>query len=43
MCPRLSDRLSAARHERFVGRGEEQELFRSAVAASDLDEARRPP
>jgi hypothetical protein len=36
MSARLADRLSAARHRRFVGRAPEQELFRSALAAPEL-------
>lgn len=32
---RLADRLTAARHQRFVGRAEERELFRSALAAKE--------
>lgn len=40
MPPRLSDRLSAARRRRFVGRVAEQTLFESALAS--LDSAERP-
>src|SRR5574337_922455 len=36
MTTRLSDRLSAARHRRFVGRAAERELFRSALAAPEF-------
>jgi hypothetical protein len=36
MSTRLADRLSAARHRRFVGRTAEQELVRSALACSEL-------
>jgi hypothetical protein len=36
MPSRLADRLSAARQRRFVGRANEQALFRSALAASEL-------
>lgn len=33
--PRLADRLAAVRQERFVGRREEREAFRSALAAGE--------
>lgn len=36
MPPRLADRLSAARHRRFVGRAEELTLFDSALAAPEI-------
>lgn len=36
MSPRLADRLSAARHRRFVGRESELALFRSALTAAEL-------
>ncbi|MDQ3931134.1 MAG: ATP-binding protein, partial [Chloroflexota bacterium] len=36
MTSRLADRLVAARRRRFVGRENERELFRSALAAPEL-------
>src|SRR5687767_14124608 len=36
MAVRLADRLSAARHRRFVGREAERALFRAALNASEL-------
>ena len=36
MSPRLSDRISAARRHRFIGRVAEQALFESAISADDL-------
>src|SRR4051794_28756216 len=36
MATRLADRLSAARHRRFVGRTAERALFRSALTSAEL-------
>src|SRR5919199_4692454 len=36
MPSRLADRLSAARHRRFVGRTSEREVFQSALAATEF-------